>query len=221
MLRRRSIRCARVVRMPPPACSLVVSLHATKVFGIGEGGAVITRDPALMRRVRSLAQFGFAGSRTAQWPGLNAKISEYAAAVGLAGLDTWPEMRARWRRVTRAYLAMLPPELGLPPGFRGDWVGSTLTVLWPDDRPDVTAALAQEEIGTLCWWGPGCHAHPAYSECPGEPLPVTSIYARRAIGLPFWQDLPEGQVASVCDALGRILRPGADTRFAARSLVAA
>src|SRR5947209_2155589 len=60
--------------MPPGACPVVVSLHATKVFGIGEGGAVIARDPDLMRRIRALSQFGFAGSRAAQLPGVNAKI---------------------------------------------------------------------------------------------------------------------------------------------------
>jgi hypothetical protein len=53
-------------------------------------------------------------------------------------------------------------------------------------------------------------------------LPVTAVYARRAIGLPFWQDLPEEQIALVCDALGRALhRSLPRPRSVARRLVAA
>ena len=101
-------------------------------------------------------------------------------------------------------------------------VGSTLTVLWPDDRPDICDRLTAAGVATLPWWGPGCHAHPAYRDCPAERLPVTSIYARRAIGLPFWQDLDETQIASVCDALTQTLhRPALRKRAAARSLVPA
>lgn len=191
--------------MPVGDCPIAVSLHATKVFGIGEGGALLARDPALLKRARSLAQFGFAGSRQSQLAGVNAKLSEYAAAVGLAGLDTWEETRDRWDRVTQAYAAMLPDRLGLTPRFGQSWVASTLTLLWPEDRPDLADRLAAQGISTLSWWGPGCHMQPAYRHFPAEDLPVTSLYARRAIGLPFWQDLSEAQVASVCRALGRAL----------------
>ena len=186
-------------------CPVAVSLHATKVFGIGEGGAVIIRDEAMMKRVRARAQFGFAGSRESQVAGVNAKLSEYAAAVGLAGLDTWDEARERWDRVTQAYLAMLPDRLGLTPRFGQSWVGSTLTLLWPEDRPVLGERLAAQGIASLSWWGPGCHMQPAYRQFPAEALPVTSIYARRAIGLPFWQDLSETEIASVCRAIGRAL----------------
>ena len=41
------------------ACPMTVSLHATKVFGVGEGGALLCHDRALMDRVRRMAQFGF------------------------------------------------------------------------------------------------------------------------------------------------------------------
>jgi dTDP-4-amino-4,6-dideoxygalactose transaminase len=84
-------------------CPVAVSLHATKVFGIGEGGALICRDPAWLERVRRLANFGFLGTRAAELPGVNAKLSEYAAAVGLAGLDTWRDTRARLAAAARCY----------------------------------------------------------------------------------------------------------------------
>jgi dTDP-4-amino-4,6-dideoxygalactose transaminase len=182
--------------MRPGACPLAVSLHATKVFGIGEGGALICRDPALLERVRRLANFGFLGTREAVMPGLNAKLSEYAAAVGLAGLDTWRDTRARWSAATRAYLRGLQ-GVEKSPGLGEGWVSSTLSVLLP------VGAAPLPGINTLRWWGSGCHAQPAYQSCPREDLPVTEDLARRCVGLPFWQDLPEADIAAVCAALPR------------------
>ncbi|GAC1346254.1 MAG: DegT/DnrJ/EryC1/StrS family aminotransferase [Acetobacteraceae bacterium] len=208
--------------MPALRCPVLVSLHATKVFGIGEGGALLCRDPELMQRVRALAQFGFSGTREAILPGINAKLSEYTAAVGLAGLDAWAETRARWDSATQRYRALLPDAIALPPAFGSSWVSSTLNVLWPEDRPDLTTALAAQGVATLRWWGPGCHAQPAFQSCPAEPLPVTELYARRAIGLPFWQDLSDAQIRQVCQATRRLLdRTSAAKRRPVTTLVPA
>ena len=187
--------------MPAGRCPIVVSLHATKVFGIGEGGAVLCLDPALMQRVRRLAQFGFLGTREAMLPGVNAKLSEYAAAVGLAGLDGWADTRARWQAVTALYTSLLPEELHLVPNFGEGWVSSTLNILWPDGTPAMDHALASEGIATVRWWGPGCHAQAAFRDYPSEPLPVTQRTASLMLGLPFWQDMPAAKVGHVCRAV--------------------
>ena len=199
------------------ACPVAVSLHATKVFGVGEGGALLCRDPGVMDRVRRLAQFGFLGTRDAALPGVNAKLSEYAAAVGLAGLDEWPETRARWHVALSTYRRHLPPTV-LPPGADGSWVSSTLNVLCPGAAAPVMDALAAAGVGSLRWWGPGCHAQPAYGACPAEPLPATRDLARRTLGLPFWQDLKPAQIEAACAALTRAIQPAPKP---ARELVAA
>lgn len=68
------------------ALPTVVSLHATKVLGIGEGGFLATEDGDLAQRVRQLTTYGFKGSRESRIPATNAKLSEYAGAIGLAPL---------------------------------------------------------------------------------------------------------------------------------------
>ena len=193
--------------MPPGRCPIAVSLHATKVFGVGEGGAVICRDPETMLQLRRFAQFGFSGSRDAVVPGINAKLSEYAAAVGLAGFDDWPATRANWAAIGRAYLSHLPRGVSLTPGFGDGWVSSTFSVVWPGLRPKLEAALNAKGISTLRWWGAGCHGQTAYESCPAEPLPVTERLARETIGLPFWQDLAPTQIEAVCNALARLVTP--------------
>ncbi len=198
-------------------CPVAVSLHATKVFGIGEGGALICRDPAWLERVRRLANFGFLGTRAAELPGVNAKLSEYAAAVGLAGLDTWRDTRARLAAAARCYARHLrgcETAPGFGPGSAGDWVSSTLNVLLPPGQAGDLGAqdLAKLGIATLRWWGPGCHAQPAYQHCPRQPLPITESLARRCTGLPFWQDLEGYEIGRVCAALAGDAPPIHPTR---------
>ena len=80
--------CFDCVR-PEPAPQ-VISLHATNALGIGEGGFVLSSDAEGVETVRRLRNFGFGHDRVADSPAFNGKISEYAAAVGLAALDAWP-----------------------------------------------------------------------------------------------------------------------------------
>ena len=82
---------------------VMVSLHATKVFGVGEGGLILCRDSELLRRCGRALNFGFDGSRDALTTGFNGKMSEYHAAVGLAALDGWPQTRAAFLAVGEAY----------------------------------------------------------------------------------------------------------------------
>ncbi|MFH5925888.1 DegT/DnrJ/EryC1/StrS family aminotransferase [Roseomonas xinghualingensis] len=189
---------------------LIVSLHATKVFGIGEGGAVLSRDAEWLERLRRLSNFGFLGSREAVLAGTNAKLSEYAAAVGLAALDAWPETRSAWQVLTGHYAEVLAgnPYLAPSPGFGGDWVGATLTVCLPRSGVHGAEGLVSEGIGTMRWWGDGCHRQPAYAHCPRDPLPVTEAIARRSIGLPFWRDMTATQVDHVCGVLRRLALQG-------------
>ena len=86
----------------------VVSLHATKVFGVGEGGFVVSNDREIIRGIRARANFGFEGTREATVPAVNAKLSEYHAAVGLAALDEWADTRSEWMAVAQLYRAALP-----------------------------------------------------------------------------------------------------------------
>ena len=211
--------------MPPRECPIAISLHATKVFGVGEGGAVICRDPEVMLRIRRFSQFGFSGSREAVVPGINAKLSEYAAAVGLAGLDEWPATRANWAAISRRYISQLPRGLALSPAFGEGWVGSTFSVVWPALRPKLEASLNALGVSTLHWWSSGCHTQPAFVSCSAESLPVTERLARQTIGLPFWQDLDPAQIDAVCAALNRLvgnapaLRPTSSTKVRRSELV--
>ncbi len=63
--------------------------------------------------------------------------------------------------------------------------------------------LAEAGIETHRWWGLGCHAQPAFIDCPRTPLPVTDALAPRVLGLPFHLGLDDVDLFAVLAALGR------------------
>lgn len=198
----------------PPSSRVpsVVSLHATKALGAGEGGYVFCRDAEMVRRVQTYCSFGFHGSRDAQLPGFNAKLSEYHAAVGLAGLDAWGATRAALVARAAAYRQGFAGSnlVRMQPGFGESWVANTCVVELPDGTGEAVArALAAEGIDTRAWWGPGAHRHQATATLPRGDLARTETFAASSIGLPFYADMPIEQVAEVAAAVLASLAPGA------------
>lgn len=190
-----------VDRAPVP---VMVSLHATKVLGIGEGAFLATEDPGLARRWRALTNFAFMGDRTARFPATNAKLSEYAAAVGLAALDVWPETRDRYFAVARRLRIALSdePRVGFQAGWGLDWISSTCLVSLPQGSADaVEAVLLGHGVETRRWWGAGCHAAPAFAGCPADRLETTLRLAGSGLGLPFSAHLKSDQINRVARAL--------------------
>jgi dTDP-4-amino-4,6-dideoxygalactose transaminase len=137
----------------------VVSLHATKVLGAGEGGFILG-DADLMARVRAGSGFGFSGSRSAQFIATNAKMSEYTAAAALAALDGWDAARLRWMIAARKLrlACFRAPHISFQRGWSQHWVSSTCMVATPPGQAGaLTAHLAAADIDTCAWWGAGLH----------------------------------------------------------------
>jgi len=188
-------------RAPVP---VTVSLHATKALGIGEGGFVATEDPDLAERLREETNFGFRTPRLSESAATNAKVSEYAAAVGLAALDAWPNTRIRLLRAgqqLRMALA-LDPAITFQSGWGVSWVSTTCIVGVPEGRANALGDAAREMgIETRQWWGAGCHRHPAFLDLPQTSLEVTDRLAVSTLGLPFAVDLGGEAIERIAGAL--------------------
>ena len=188
---------------------VTVSLHATKTVAAGEGGFVASEDHDFIQRIRALTAFGFHGDRVARMPAMNAKLSEYAAAVALASLDAWPADRARFSLTAqrlRAGLA-LAPDIVFQPGWGTRWISSVCVVGAPEGAaPKMAETLARHGVETRDWWGKGCHTHPAFAHCPRASLPVTDRLAGATLGLPYFIDLAEDASARIVEALHQALK---------------
>jgi dTDP-4-amino-4,6-dideoxygalactose transaminase len=186
----------------PGAIPTVISLHATKVLGVGEGGFVMSSDASLIREIRTRSNFGFRGTREAVMPATNAKLSEYHAAVGLAALDEWTDARPEWMAVAEAYRQALPESnrLTYQPEFGQSWIASTCMLrLRHGEASRLEQALQQAGIETRRWWGEGAHSHAASAAFPRTMLPVTEELALSTIAIPFFRDLELAEVQQVTE----------------------
>jgi len=187
----------------PGPVPVVISLHATKALGAGEGAVLACSDTELVARARACSNFGFWGSHTSHRLATNAKMSEYHAAVALAALDGWEETRNRWLRalqLVRKTVAGVLPQARWPEGLIDAYVCSSPTIR-VNDAGALAATLGEDGIEARKWWQDGVTSHPAFAHCPATPLPVTAQLAHTTLALPCWQDMN----ADIADRLGRSL----------------
>jgi dTDP-4-amino-4,6-dideoxygalactose transaminase len=186
----------------PTSVPAIVSLHATKILGIGEGGFVVTTNADFIEQIQKRSNFGFWYSRESTARSINGKINEYAAAVGLASLDMWSTIRADFERVACGYRAAVADQADVvvQNGFGDGWVSSTAIASVPNVEAS-ERALAAQGIGSRRWWGGGLHRHAAFEQLPRGPTKNTDILVDRVIGLPCWRDLPDEAIAKVCGVI--------------------
>jgi dTDP-4-amino-4,6-dideoxygalactose transaminase len=91
----------------------ILSFHATKVFNTFEGGAIISHDSATKQRIDYLKNFGFAGETTIMAPGINSKMNEVQAAMGLLQLKSFDESIVKRKVVADTYRELLKDIKGI------------------------------------------------------------------------------------------------------------
>jgi dTDP-4-amino-4,6-dideoxygalactose transaminase len=191
-----------------PRLPTMVSLHATKVLGSGEGAFIVSDDFDFIARFRASTNFGFHGDRIARHLATNAKLSEYNGAVSLAALDVWPDIRSRYaaRAVALRQALRDVPQVVFQAGWGEQWVSSTCVVSMPPERlGSVVAGLSGENIATRSWWALGCHREPAFVDCPSLALNATDQLATSTLGLPYFADMDGRQIDRLTRALHRVL----------------
>ena len=190
---------------------VVFSFHATKAFGIGEGGMVYSGSTEGIRHVRESSNFGFSTERRSEVQGLNGKLSEYGAAVGLAALDHYEARIARREAIYRAYVAAMSGRNMLDRGWAlqattGRIAHQFMTVLCPTgiDRERLILELDRRGVQARTYFSPPCHQHPVFSNCPRTLLTVTDDLSARVLNLPMWDDMADDDVDAVVEALASL-----------------
>lgn len=183
---------------------VVFSFHATKSFGIGEGGLVYSGDADLIRRIRQAGNFGFSADRVSVIHGLNSKLSEYAAALALATLDVFPEKRKIRQCIYQWYLEQFHKEDlfsrgWLPQSAQGAIPRQTASFLCPNGQSnlDHVARLAGHHIESRTYFAPPCHKQPLFAAYPRSDMSVTENISGRIINFPTWEEMGKSEVAKV------------------------
>lgn len=176
------------------------SFHATKGFGIGEGGCLVSTDHALIDKATGIINFGFNGSRESRTASFNGKISEFHAAVGLAMLDAWAQRRSTTLAIADTYRATFA-AFGLKAGlYTFPMIDASYVVLECDSARtchSIQAAFDQADIGWRMWYSTGIAHQPWFADALKEDLTVTDDIASRLISLPMFPDISAAQIERV------------------------
>jgi dTDP-4-amino-4,6-dideoxygalactose transaminase len=190
----------------------VFSLSPTKPMTSGEGGLVALRDDDLAARVRLGVDYGNPGDYDTRFAGLNARMSELHAAVGLESLAELDEHLAVRRDLADCYRVALGAVDGVTAQHVDPRDVSTykdFTVIVDEtvfglDRDTVAAALRAEGIDTRPYFYPPVHRQQAYADLPAADLPATDWVSDRVISLPLWRDMPRTAVTTVVEVLAEL-----------------
>jgi len=201
----------------------MLSFHATKLFSTLEGGALVTKTPALAERVRFLRNFGIADEETVIGPGINGKMNELQAAFGLLHLQMVEREIASRRQLTEEYRRGLRGIPGLRvleemPELEHNYSYFPVVIdpdLFGMTRDDVHAFLKTCNIVTRKYFFPLCSSYPCYSSLPSsrpENLPVAHRLTARVLCLPIYGELPVKTAETICLLMRELHREAAARR---------
>ena len=184
------------------------SFYPTKNLGaLGDGGAVFTRDPGLVERVRLLRQYGWRQRYVSEIPGRNSRLDEVQAAVLRIKLRHLEAENATRRRLAARYLKNLAGSpLRLPataPGVEPVWHQFAVRT---SRRDALQAHLASHDIHCGVLYPTPIHHQPAYAD-PALRLPETERACAEVLCLPVHPAVATGDVDRVGEEILRWLRP--------------
>lgn len=181
------------------------SFYPTKNLGaIGDGGMVVTKDPALARQVKLLREYGWGERRVSEIPGWNSRLDEIQAAILRVKLRYLESDNVQRARLAARYDEALRP-LGLTtPKRRPD---SThvyhLYVIRLDRRDMLLDYLREQGVLALVHFPVPVHLQHAYASCGGGPagLARTERIADEVLSLPMYPELAPSDLDTVVDRL--------------------
>lgn len=190
------------------ACE-VFSFHATKFINCFEGGVVATNNENLAYQMRMMTNFGFTGYDRVEYLGINGKMNEVCAAMGLTNLEAMDEIVDVNRLNYLTYCKELRSVAGVSvisydPAERNNYQYVVIEVdpgVCPHNRDEIVAALHAENVIARKYFWPGCHHMEPYRTTQPDAwqhLPATERVAARVIVLPTGQTVDEETVRRVC-----------------------
>lgn len=191
------------------------SFYPNKHVTTGEGGMVLTNDPDIADRCKSLRNlfFGKVDRYIHEDWGWNFRMSNLQAAVGVAQLEKLPEFIIKKKNMGKYYTKIFSdiPKIQLPLMQTKDadniyWVyGIILKEEFGSSVAEIRTALQQEGIGTRPFFYP-LHKQPIFKDlCPKQSLPVSEFLEARGFYIPSGLALSKQDVEEVGIRVKKVL----------------
>jgi dTDP-4-amino-4,6-dideoxygalactose transaminase len=189
----------------------ILSFHATKVFNTFEGGAVICKDAATKQHIDDLKNFGFRDEVTVVEAGINGKMNEFQAALGLLQLKYIDNQIEKRKDITVLYRDLLKNKKGIRfiddikkvkhnysyfPVFIDDNYGIS--------RDELYNRFRDKDILVRRYFYPLISNMPMYKYLPSakkENLPVANKLAGEVICLPIYPELTDKDIKYICNLI--------------------
>ena len=198
----------------------VFSLSPTKLLVAGEGGLVTTNDDTLATAIRGMRNYGDTGAYDPDWLGMNARMSEFNAALGLTGLSNVDERVTRRNQIAQRYTDLLSSL----PGLRFQSVHPQDVNTYKDysvhvtpeqfglTRDELAEGLLAENIETKKYFYPPLHMQKLYKpfhDPARKDLQHTESVTGGILSLPIYESLPDSTIETVARAIHRLARHAA------------
>ena len=188
------------------------SFHATKPIATMEGGCIASNDEEFLRNVADMRNFGQSDGADCRLPGINAKMTEVTALIGLQQLVSFDEAIDNRNEIADFYLRSLSTVTGLsfalvPDDVRPSWAMFPLIVdshAFGMDRNQLATAMEHENINLRKYFEMPCHQMQAYLSHIEISLPNTERVASEVIALPIYNDMSIDEAARIVLAIERI-----------------
>ena len=188
----------------------VLCFHATKFINSMEGGAIVTNDDELARRIRLMKNFGICQYDRTDEIGINGKMTEVCAAMGLTSLEAMDEIVAINHRNLEAYRENLTAFPGISlieydPAEQNNYHYVVIEIdpeKAPLNREELLTVLQQENVLARRYFWPGCHRlEPYRSLYPNAhlSLPQTERVSEQVMTLPTGQTINPEIIRAICD----------------------
>ncbi|MCX6000553.1 MAG: DegT/DnrJ/EryC1/StrS family aminotransferase [Chloroflexi bacterium] len=193
------------------------SFYANKIITTGEGGMVVTNDPAVADKARLLRNLAFSKKRRFEhhYLGFNYRMTNIQAAVGVAQLRRIEEFIDKKRHLASLYSASLRDVPGITLPVEKPWAKNVYwmySIVVGDkyglSRDELVTRLAENGIETRTMFIP-MNQQPVFHQMGlfnGESCPVAEDLSRRGLYLPSGVGLTDEQIEFVCDAVRRLAK---------------
>lgn len=190
----------------------VMSFHATKVYNTFEGGAIVCHDEATKKHIDNLKNFGFVNETTVVAPGINAKMNEVQAAMGLMQLNYIDQAIAKRKKIAELYRERLKDISGLTylddfPGVKHCYPYFPILIdkdKFGKTRDGVYEELKKHNIFGRRYFYPLISQFPTYKGLESAQLgkmPVAEKITEEVICLPIYPDLGNDELLLIMKTL--------------------
>ena len=185
------------------------SFHATKLYNTIEGGCLTYNDDNLVRKIYNLRNFGIRSEELVEEVGINGKMNEIQAAIGLLNLNLYKKEQEKRAKIKEFYDDNLSKIKGIripkmPNNATNSYQYYPIIIEneYPLSRDELYLKFKQRNIYTRKYFYPACHDYECYKDnLQNRVLSIVDDIKHKVLCLPFYGNLSTSDLNNVCDIL--------------------